>query len=119
MAKDASQGILDAPLTLIAGFNRLTVCSGQPASVAGIAAVALADVTLDSGDFTLAANDTTGRKVTVGAQSAVPVDTTGAPTHLVIDDGTDFLVTTCSGPGLTAGSTVNVPAFAVRMPEPA
>lgn len=118
MAKSASLGILNAPLNIVDGFNRLTVCSAEPTSIANIAAVALADVTLAAGDTTIAA-DGTGRKVTVSAKAGVPVDATGAPTHLVIDDGTDYVVTTCSGPGLTQGSTVNVPSFAVRMPQPA
>src|SRR3546814_9622847 len=40
--------------TLFRSATRMVLCSGQPANYAGIAAVALADVTMAGADFTIA-----------------------------------------------------------------
>lgn len=100
----------------------MVITSAQPANFAGIAAVALADVALTAGfgggDFTNADGDTSGRKVTVAAQNAVPVDTTGTATHVCLDDGATLLqVTTCTSQALTSGNTVNVPAYDVEFAD--
>lgn len=118
MAKFTADSVLDAALDKIATSTRMVVTSAQPANFAGIAAVALADVTLDSGDFTKANGDTSGRKVTVGAQSGVTVDSSGTATHVCLDDGTTLLhVTTVSSQALTAGNTVTVGAFDVEFAD--
>lgn len=122
MAKACSDAYMDAMLGLIDNATTLTVCSGQPANQAGIAAVALADVTLTAGagngDYTLANGDTSGRKLTVAQQSAVPIDSSGTATHVVLDDGTNIYVTTCTSQALTSGGTVTVPAFDIEVADP-
>ena len=115
MAKYTDDAVLDAALDKIATCTRMVVTSAQPANFAGIAAVALADVTLTAGagngDYTKANGDTSGRKLTVAAQTAVPIDSSGTATHVCLDDGTTLLaVTTCTSQALTAGGTVDVPA---------
>lgn len=122
MAKFTADAVLDAALAKVATCTRMVVTSAQPANFAGIAAVALADVTLTAGDgngdYTIADDTTVGRKLTVAAQSAVPVDSSGDATHVCLDDGTTLLhVTTCTTQTLTAGNTVNVPAFAVKFAD--
>lgn len=98
---------------------RMVVCSGQPANFAGIAAVALADVTLDAGDFSQANGDVSGRKTTVAQQAAVPIDSSGTATHVAIDDGAKLLaVTTCTSQVLTAGGTVTIPAHDYEVSDP-
>lgn len=121
MAKATPDAILDAMAdAIIAAATTLYVCSGEPANYAGIAAVALADVTIDSGDFTKANGDTNGRKVTIGQQASVPIDTTGTATHIVIASGTTLLyVTTCTSQALTSGGTVTVPAWDIEVADPA
>ena len=124
MAKDAPNATIDPMLTEIATATNLTVCSGQPANYAGIAAVALADVVLTAGDgngdFTIADGDTSGRKITIAAQADVTIDATGTATHLALDDGIDLIyVTTCTSQALTSGGTVTVPAWAVEVADPA
>jgi hypothetical protein len=119
MAKFTDDSVLDAACDKVATATRMVVTSGQPANFAGIAAVALADVTLTAGvgngDYTRANGDTSGRKVTVAAQSAVPIDSSGTATHVCLDDGTTLLqVTTCTSQALTAGGTVDVPAFDIE-----
>jgi hypothetical protein len=118
MAKFTNDVVLDAALDKIATATRMTLCSAQPANFAGIAAVQLADVTLDSGDFTKANGDTSGRKVTVAAQSGVNVDTSGTSNHVCLDDGTTLLhVTTHTGQVLTSGNTVNTGAYDVEFAD--
>jgi len=123
MAKATPDAVLDAPADyIIARADKLYICSGQPANYAGIAAVALADVAIDSGDFTKANGDTSGRKVTVGQQSNIPIDSSGTATHVVLakDASTSELlqVTTCTSQALTAGGTVTCPAYDIEFADP-
>lgn len=122
MAKACSDAYMDAMLALIDDATTLYVCSGQPANYAGISAVALADVTLTAGagngDYTLGNGDTNGRKLTVAQQSNVPIDTSGTATNVVLTDGTNIYVTTCSSQALTAGGTVTVPAWDIEIADP-
>ena len=83
---------------------------------ATVVAASLADVALAPADFTKADGTTSGRKTTVGAKSAVPVDATGTATHVAIVDDTNtrvIAVTTCTSQALTSGNTVNFPAWTV------
>lgn len=124
MAKTVANEVLDAALAEIATAVTLTVCSGEPANFAGIAAVALAEVTLTAGlgngDYTAADGDVSGRKVTVAQQADVPIDATGTATHIALDDGATLqYVTTCTSQALTSGGTVTVPAFDIELEDPA
>lgn len=120
MAEFTADAVLDAALAKLATSTRMVITSAQPANFAGIAAVALADVTMTGGDYVNSDNVTGGgRKVTVAAKSAVPVDATGTATHLCLDDGTTLLhVTTTTSQGLTTGSTVNIPAWNIAFQDP-
>lgn len=122
MAKATPDAVLDTFLAKVATATRQVVCSGQPANFAGIAAVTLASVTLTAGDGNgdyVIADDTSGRKVTVGAQSGVSVSASGTATHVSLDDGTNLIqVTTCTSQALTSGNTVNVPAYKVSISDP-
>lgn len=121
MAKATPDAILDLMADgIIAQATTLYVCSGQPANFAGIAAVALAGVTINSGDFAEGDGDTSGRKVTVAQQAAVPIDTSGTATHIALASGSALLyVTTCTSQVLTAGGTVTVPAWDIEIADPA
>lgn len=120
MAKATPDAILDAMAdAIIAAATQLVVCSGQPANFAGIAAVALADVAIDSGDFTKANGDTNGRKVTIAQQATVDIDTSGTATHVVIASADTLLyVTTCTSQALTDTGTVTIPAWDIEVADP-
>lgn len=119
MGKAAPDATLDAFLAKIATATRQVVCSAEPANFAGIAAVALADVTLDAGDFANANGDTSGRKVTIAQQANVPIDASGTATHISYDDGSALIyVTTCTSQALTSGGTVTVPAHDIEIADP-
>lgn len=120
MAKWVDDTVLDGAFGVLDNATRMVACSGQPANYAGIAAVALADVTMTAGtDYTKANGDTSGRKCTVAAKSGVTVDTSGTATHVSLDDGSTLLyVTTCTSQALTSGNTVNFPAWKVEIADP-
>ena len=120
MAKFASDAVLDALLDKVATGTILTVCSAQPTTrTEAVTTFKLADVTVDSGDFTKANGDVSGRKVTVAQQANVPVDSTGTATHVAICDGSTLLyVTTCTSQGLTSGNTLTVPAWDIEVADP-
>lgn len=119
MTKLLDNTVLDAPEAVIDNTTSQVVCSAAPANHAGIAAVALADVVVDSSDFTAGDGDVSGRKVTVGAQNGVDVDASGTATHIAGTDGSTLLyLTECTSQALTSGNTVNTPAFDIEFRDP-
>lgn len=122
MAKAVPDDVLDQMFDYImANADTLYVCSTQPADFAGIAAVALADVSIDSSDFTKANGDASGRKVTVSQQSNVTIDENGTAGHIVLADANGealLYVTTCDSQVLSQGGTVTVPAWKIEIADP-
>lgn len=123
MAKSVHNDVLDAALNYIKdNCTRLVVCSAEPTTFAEAnATYALADVTVDSTDFTVADGDTSGRKVTVAAQTGVSVDTSGTVTHVAlldVDDSKLLYVTTSPSQGVSSGGTVDVGAWDVEIADP-
>ena len=122
MAKVLDNAVLDAALAKVATCTKLTFCSAQPANKAGIAAVKLADVTLTAGDGNgdyVIADDTSGRKLTVGAQTGMTPSANGTVTYAVLDDGTTLLAaTTVTSQAVTTSQTWNSPAFKLGINNP-
>lgn len=124
MAKIVHDDVLDGALNIIKNnCTRMVACSTQPTTfVEANATFALADVTMASGDFTVANGDTSGRKATVAAKSAVPVDATGTFAHVALLDVANsklLYVTTGTSQGLTSGNTCNFPAWDIEIADPA
>lgn len=99
--------------------TRVTVLTAQPTTYSSAyntsqtTVLARSNVITSTG-FTLADGDTSGRKITVAAQSSVSVIRTGTASHVSIVGSTGstlLLVTTCTTQALTTGNTVNIPAF--------
>ena len=123
MAKKADNLFYDAAFDWLRDNSiRMTACSAEPANYAGIAAVALATATMAGGDFTKAAGDVSGRKVTMSAKNGVSIDTSGTANHVVLHDNSAILgyVTTCTALVLTAGAgnTVNFPSWKIEIAAP-
>lgn len=125
MAKFANDEIMDAALSVVKNnVTRMTACSAQPTTFSeGNTTYALADVSMASADFTLTNGDTSGRKCTVAAKSAVPIDTSGTATHIALLDVANaklLYVTTCTSLALTAGggNTVSFPAWKFEIADP-
>lgn len=125
MAKFASDAVIDGALDVVALSTIMTVCSAQPTTYTeATSTYALADVVIDSADFTKANGDTSGRKVTVGAQNGVLIDTSGTATHVALCTTAGTLLrygTTCTSQALTANgsNTVNIPAWDIEIADPA
>lgn len=122
MAKSCHDDVLDGAWDVLDQADLMTVCAGQPTTrTEAITTFKLADVAMTPNtDYTKANGAVSGRKVTMAAKSAVPVDTSGTADHVALVDGTRLLyVTTCTGQVLTSGNTVNVPAWSAELEDPA
>jgi len=121
MAKSAHSDVLDGCGGVVkSNCNLMIACSQEPTTrTEAVTTYALADVAMASGDFTPAV-DGTGRKLTVGAKSAVPIDVTGSATHIAFVDATRLLyVTLCTSQLLTLGGTVDLPSHNIcKIPQP-
>lgn len=121
MGKSVDNDVLDGALNIIKNnCNLMTVCSAQPTTrTEAVSTYELADVVVDSADFTVGDGDSSGRKVTVAAQTGATVDVTGTATHVALVDGTRLLyVTTCTSQALTSGNTVDFPAWKIEISDP-
>ena len=124
MAKAVPDAMLDAAFDWLDQADKQVVCSAQPTTYSeAVTTYALADVAMTvNTDYTKANGDTSGRKCTVAAKSGVTVDATGTATHLALvstGDSTLRYVTTCTSQALTAGNTVNIPAWDIEIADPA
>lgn len=101
--------------------NFMSVCSGSPATYAdAYTNLMLARVPLNSGSFTIAA-DVSGYKNTVAQKLAVSITNSGSANNVVLgSDAGSFIVyfTTCTTQYLTAGGTVDFPAWKVNIQDP-
>lgn len=107
--------VFDAALAEAATATAVHVCTAEPADHAGIAAVTVGNYTLTAGagngDWTIADGDTSGRKLTLEAQSGNSGTATGDANRLAFTDGTTLLFT-CAGDGDTVnnGSAFSIAA---------
>jgi hypothetical protein len=121
MPKSVHDNVLDGAFDIADQADIMTACNAEPTTrTEAVTTFKLADVAMvPNTDFTKANGDTNGRKVTVAAKSAVPVDTTGTATHVALCDATRLLyVTTCTSQALTSGNTVNFPAWDIEIADP-
>jgi hypothetical protein len=121
MAKLVHDDVLDGAFDVLDQADLMTACSSQPTTrTEAVTTYKLADVAMTPNtDYTKANGDTNGRKVTVAAKSSVAVDSSGTATHVALVDGSRLLyVTTCTSQALTAGNTVNFPAWDIEIADP-
>lgn len=121
MSKFVPDAVIDTLLDEIATATRMDVVSdvSTPTDLTN----SLANVTLTAGDgngdFTIAAGDTSGRKLTVAQQTGVSITSTGDANHVVLSlTGTILDVTTCTTQTLTSGGTVTFPAWDHEVLDP-
>tara|TARA_Y100000310_G_scaffold149860_1_gene149248 strand:+ start:2104 stop:2496 length:393 start_codon:yes stop_codon:yes gene_type:complete len=129
MAKFISDNVTDAALAYIAdNGDKLAVCTSQPTTYTELSSdykLAIETMTTGhgNGDYTIADGDVSGRKLTMTAQSAISIDTTGTAQHVAIGKSsatTDVLLvaTLPLSQALTATNTVTIPAFKYTLPDP-
>jgi len=123
MSKFLHTDVQDALLSYISSnATRLCVCSTQPTTYTeAITTYELGDVTLSGADFSLAAGDVSGRKVTIAQKSNLAVDNSGTAGFIALVDVSNaklLAVTTCTSQALTSGNTVTSPAFDIEVNDP-
>ena len=123
MAKTVDDTVLDGAFDILDQADLMTVCSSQPTTFTEATdTFKLADVAMTPNtDFTKANGDTNGRKVTIAAKSGVTIDTSGTATFIALTKSTGSVllyVTTCTSQVLTAGGTVDFPAWDVEISDP-
>lgn len=123
MAKSVHNDVLDAALNYIKNnCTRMVACSAEPTTYTEAnSTYALADVTMAGTDFTVADGDTSGRKVTAAAKTSVLIDSSGTFTHVALLDVSNtklLYVTTGTSQALTAGGTVDFPAWDIEIADP-
>lgn len=121
MSKFVPDDVIDTLLDEIATATRMDVVSdvATPTDLTNT----LANVTLTAGngngDFTVAAGDTSGRKLTVAVQTGVSITATGDAAHVVLSlSGTILDITTCTSQTLTSGGTVTFPEWDHEVLDP-
>ena len=130
MGKLAPDAMIDASLDYVAASNYMSVCQDTPITYSDAhthndaGGDGLAETTLTpgagNGDFTKA-DDTSGRKLTMTAKSAISILHSGTATHVALclaSDTTLRYVTTCTSQALTQGGTVDVPAWKINIADP-
>ena len=119
MVKKVTDGFLDGGLDAIDGSTALNICSAEPTSIAECDSLSLIPAhTMAGGDFTKANGGSGGRKLTVALQADLVVDADGDATHVVINDGTDYYATTCTGKAVLIDDEVTVPAWDILFNDP-
>lgn len=118
---NAALSYLSSNATQLAVISDLGQTAGTDITYAMLSGHILAYVTIDSSDFTQAAGDTSGRKVTIGAQSSISITATGTAVMVVLTNGSNavYYCTTCSSQSLESGGTVTVPAWDIELRDPA
>ena len=120
MAKSLPDAVMDTVLDAIAASTRMDAVSG--AGTPTDLTTTLANVAMAGGDFAKAVGDAGAgsRKLTMTAKSAVSVTANGDPTHVVLSlTAVIKLITTCTGPTLSTGSTVDFPTWKYELGIPA
>lgn len=123
MAKYIHSAVIKSALSYIKeNCTRMCVCSAQPTTVAmAVSTEMLAITTMASTQFTVSA-PASGAAVTISAVNSITVSFSGNALHVaLVDYGTAskvLCVTTCTSQALTAGNTVNVPAWNYTINDP-
>lgn len=122
MAKFANTDVLDGSLNIVRTATRMVALNGQPASYAAADTGRLAEAPLANGDFTIAAGDMSGRKISIAAKSSLAVIAAGTADHVALLDATTsrlLYVTTCPAQALAPGGTVSIAGWSVEIGAPA
>lgn len=121
MAKFAPAATLDGGLNYIDGSVFMSVCSTQPTTYTQARTTyMLAEVAMAAGDI-LIDDDVNGRKITMAAKAGVSVTNPGTALHIALTNSSDTTlryVTTCDSQGVSAGGTVDIPAWKVNCTVP-
>jgi hypothetical protein len=119
--KFSSTQVLDGALNVVKTATRMVALNGQPATYAAADSGRLSEAALTTADYTLAAGDISGRKVTIAAKSGLSVIAAGTADHIALLDpvsSTLLYVTTCPAQALVAGGTVSLASWQIEINQP-
>lgn len=115
-------GIIDVGLSACkTGAIRATLCSSEPTTYSGIAAVALGSVTISSADFVGPADDTSGRKITFSGKSGAEISADGTASFCAFHDNSSVLYATApvTSQAVVAGQSWTLPSCKISVSDPA
>jgi hypothetical protein len=123
MAKTLDDTVIDASLNVVKnGATQMAICSAQPMNYAEATATYMLALKtgLTAGSFIGPVNGTSsGRKLTKTAETGISVTNGGGAAFVALCSGSVLLlVDTCTPQVLTAGNTVNTPAFEWEIADP-
>ena len=122
MSKYLNPAVIDAALDYLANnADKAILFNAYSADYATITAGKLAEVTLASGDFTKAAGDISGRKVTVAGKTNIDVLANGQFNHIaLVKTATSqvLAITDGTAKNLNQGDKANFAAFDVEIEAP-
>lgn len=122
MTRTVADAVLDEALQYLASnASRMDACSAAPTSYAeATSTYTLANVTLDSDDYTVGDGDTSGRKATIAEQADIAVTGSDTATHVALTNGSDTLyyVTECGSVALSSDATVTFSAWDIEILDP-
>lgn len=119
MGASISEAWQDGTLDLIATANRVTVCAGEPVNIADITTRRLAQTAMAPGDFAKSDGAAGARRLQTSPKADVNITANGDADHIVLDDGTRFLVFTCTLKDVDAGDKLTIPALTYNTAAPA
>lgn len=130
MTEFVNSVIPDAALQfIIDNADREILCDGYPSSYAQATTApasgkALADAAVSSGDFSIGAGDTDGRKLSCVAKSGTTIDDSGDADHLaIVDDANSRVLLVLERPSGTSvsdgGATATIGAWSYTIRAPA
>ena len=123
MAKFVADAVLDSALNYIKNNGtQLCICSAQPTDyTSAVTTYKLAIKTgLVATDYTGPTDGTvSGRKIQVNLENGLTVDSSGTAVYVAICSASVLLyVTTRTSQVLTAGNTLNAPAWQIEIADP-
>jgi hypothetical protein len=114
MAKFISSNVIDGSLVYLQQqVIGVSACGTQPTTYAQATATtySLGTAAIASANWTIAAGDSSGRKITL-ASTNIPLTASGTVNHLAFwSAGTLHLVGTCAPTAVTSGGTIVVAAW--------
>lgn len=119
MANTFADSVPDAALDKIATATTVHLCTGDPADRAGAISASVGNYTLTAGDgggdYTIANGDTSGRKLTLAAQTGNNLTGSGTAAHLCFIDGSELLrkVALSATQVVTSGNPFTISSFVV------
>lgn len=120
MAKFVSAGFVDGGITAIRGCNRVTVLSATSATptltdITTTYKLATDAMTANTDIPASTAGSVDARIATVAQKTGLPITVSGTATWVAIDNGTDFVITSCTAQALTTSGTVTVPSWTITV----